>query len=154
MTRTQTRAFVRAHHRHGRRPPASEILRAGLEHDGELVAVAIAGIPARELMDGYTIEISRVCVRAGVDPTVNACSRLYGALCRAAAALGWRRAISYTLDHEPGTSLRAAGFQPVDDVPARSRAVKLGGRPRYQENLLGEVVELETAKVRWERRLG
>jgi len=38
-------------------------------------------------------------------------SRHYGALCRAAAALGYRRAITFTDPDEPGTSLRAAGFQ-------------------------------------------
>lgn len=35
---------------------------------------------------------------------------LYGALCRAAQALGYREAWTYTLPHEKGRSLKAAGF--------------------------------------------
>jgi hypothetical protein len=48
--------------------------------------------------------------RIGTDGVKNGCSMLYGALCRAAQALGYREAWTYTLPSEPGTSLRAAGF--------------------------------------------
>jgi hypothetical protein len=81
--------------------------------DGVLVAVAVAGRPvARAIDDGRTIEIVRV---ASVDPgdgkhSGSACSMLYGAMRRAAWALGYLRIVTYTLDTEPGTSLRAAGF--------------------------------------------
>ena len=35
---------------------------------------------------------------------------LYAAAARAAKAMGYRKIITYTLDTEPGTSLRAAGW--------------------------------------------
>lgn len=150
VSRDQARAFVREHHRHNKRPPSAEVFRAGLAVDGELVAVALAGMPAREFMDGFTLEVTRVCTLG----TENACSRLYGAIARAAKALGWRRLYTYTRANEPGTSPRAAGFVQDGVVPAADRAVKNGTRPRYQENLLGETVEQDDEpKVRWRRDL-
>jgi hypothetical protein len=44
---------------------------------------------------------------------------LYGACWRAARALGYRRAITYIEGDEPGTSLRAAGWLLVAQLPAR-----------------------------------
>ncbi len=40
----------------------------------------------------------------------NACSFLYGAAARAAAAMGYKRIITYTLESENGASLRASGW--------------------------------------------
>ena len=73
---------------------------------GALRGVAIAGNPSRTWQGTGRIVISRVAT----DGAGNACSMLYGALCRAARALGYREAWTYTLQGEPGTSLRAAGF--------------------------------------------
>jgi hypothetical protein len=70
--------------------------------------VACAGRPAaRLLQDGVTCEITRVAVLPGEH---NACSFAYGALRRAAKALGYQRVVTYTLEGELGTSLKAAGF--------------------------------------------
>jgi len=106
--------------------------------------VAIAGRPVSRLLDdGATVEVTRVCTTG--EP--NACSMLYGALCRAAAALGYSRVVTYMLAEEPGTSVRAAGFafaarvEPAESWsrPSRKRA-DAGGRPAG-------------AKVRWVRDL-
>lgn len=93
--------------------------------DEVLVGVGIASFPkARMSHDGYTVEISRIAT----DGHRNACSKLYGALCRASAAIGHRRALTFTRLDEPGTSLRAAGFRDDGvtqeqswDRPQRSR---------------------------------
>ena len=70
--------------------------------------MAIMGRPvSRYLDDGLTLEVNRLCT-TGAE---NACSMLYGAAARAARAMGYRKIITYTLDTEPGTSLRAAGWQ-------------------------------------------
>jgi hypothetical protein len=50
-------------------------------------------------------------VRLASDGTQNACSFLYAASARVAKAMGFVRFITYTLDNEPGTSLRAAGWK-------------------------------------------
>jgi hypothetical protein len=71
--------------------------------------VAMVGLPkARKLMDGRTLEVTRTCVREGMQ---NANSMLYGACARAAGALGWSELITYTLPSESGASLKAAGWQ-------------------------------------------
>lgn len=148
VTQKQARAFVRAHHRHNA-PDRGDIFRAGLAVDGELVAIATAGRPkAAALDDGRALEITRVCT-LGHD---NACSRLYGALCRAGAALGFRVAYTYTLASEAGTSPRAAGFTIDAELDERSWAAQ-SGRHRYAENLLGERVDPEGPRIRWRRTL-
>lgn len=104
----EARAFVAAHHRHNE-PPRGHKFSIGLRDSAtaELVGVVIAGRPvARGADDGWTIELVRLTTLG----SRNACSRLYAAACRAAAAMGYRRAITYTLEEESGSSLRAAGF--------------------------------------------
>lgn len=99
-------AYVAAHHRHNL--PTNGHKWSVAVYDGErLCGVAICGRPiARKLDDGMTIEIRRVCT----DGTRNACSKLYGACCRVAKEMGYKKAITYTLVSEPGESLRASGF--------------------------------------------
>lgn len=77
-----------------------------IDEEGRCIGVAIAGNPARVWQGSGRIVISRVAT----DGAENACSMLYGAMCRAAKALGYLEAWTYTLPDEPGTSLRAAGF--------------------------------------------
>ena len=99
-------AFVAEHHRHNK-PVRGHKFSLGCEQDGTLVGVAIVGRPvSRYLDDGTTLEVNRLCTTG----ERNACSFLYGAAARAAKALGYRKIITYTLDTEPGVSLRAAGW--------------------------------------------
>ncbi|MDR2452362.1 MAG: hypothetical protein LBE85_11485 [Candidatus Accumulibacter sp.] len=80
-------AFLQEHPRHHRPVPGAQFaLAVGREDDpdGRIVGVAIVGRPvARHLDDGTTLEVTRLCT----DGTVNTCSKLYAAACRAA---GWR----------------------------------------------------------------
>lgn len=79
----------------------------------EPCGVAIIGNPvARMLDDGWTAEVTRLCTTG----ERNACSILYAAAWRACRALGYRRLVTYILDSEPGTSLRAAGWQCVGEA--------------------------------------
>ena len=99
-------AFVAAHHRH-HKPVTGHKFSIGCEQDGRLVGVAIVGRPvSRYLDDGLTLEVNRLCSTG----KKNVCSMLYAAAARAAKAIGYRKIITYTLDSEPGTSLRAAGW--------------------------------------------
>jgi hypothetical protein len=97
--------------------------------------VAIAGFPiARALHDRLTLEVTRTCT----DGTPNANSMLYGAVWRAARALGYTRMITYTQHPEPGTSLRAAGWhiaaecspRPGQPWPAQDYHGRVDGIPR------------------------
>ena len=99
-------AFVAEHHRH-HKPVVGHKFSIGCALDGRLVGVAIVGRPvSRHLDNGLTLEVNRLCTTG----EKNACSMLYAAAARAAKAMGYRKIITYTLDTEPGTSLRAAGW--------------------------------------------
>lgn len=148
VTQKQARAFVAEHHRHNK-PDPFDYFRVGLEVDGDLVAVAVAGRPkAQALDDGRTVEITRVCTLGHE----NACSRLYGALCRAAAALGYQRVYTYTLVSETGASPKASGFVLEAEIEERNWGLE-SGRPRYEENLFGERATPTGRKIRWRRDL-
>ncbi len=113
---TEALDFCREHHRHSQ-APVGHRFSIGVEADGELVGACIVGRPvARMADDGYTAEVLR-CITTGFP---NACSMLYGAARRAAKAMGYRLLITYTLSTEPGTSLRASGWQQAASVPAQS----------------------------------
>jgi L-amino acid N-acyltransferase YncA len=103
---------------HRRRPKiVGALFATSVLERGELAGIACASEPkAPRSRKRRVVEISRVATLG----TRNACSKLYGALCRAAAALGYRRAITFTDPDEPGTSLRAAGFQ--DDGLTREQS--------------------------------
>jgi len=94
----------------------------------ELAGVAIASEPKAPASRGKRIvEITR----CATDGQKNACSKLYGALCRASAAIGYQLAITFTRLDEPGTSLRAAGF--VDDGLTREQSWDRPSRTRGGE---------------------
>lgn len=115
VTRDQAVAYIAETHRHHGRPVGYRFA-VGVAADGRLVGVATAGRPvARSLDDGRTIEVTRVAT----DGTPNACSMLYGACWRAAQAIGYTRAITYTQADESGSSLRASGWTRDADLPPR-----------------------------------
>ena len=106
MPLKEANAFVAEHHRH-HKPVTGHKFSLGCTQDGHLAGVAIVGRPvSRYLDDGRTLEVNRLCSTG----EKNVCSFLYGATARAAKALGYEKIITYTLDTEPGTSLRAAGW--------------------------------------------
>lgn len=128
VTLREAQAFVAAHHRHNK-PPRGWKFGVGLRAEENLVGVATAGRPvARHFDDGLTLEVNRTCT----DGTRNANSMLYGAVWRAARAMGYRRCVTYTQAEECGASLRAAGFRRVREIPARASwsgsSVKLRGK--------------------------
>jgi hypothetical protein len=117
VTRDQAHAAITTWHRH-HRPPQGYRYAVGCAAGDRLVGVATAGRPvARHLDDGQTIEVTRVAT----DGTPHACSALYGACWRAARALGYTRAVTYTQTGESGASLRAAGW-----LHAATRAARHG----------------------------
>jgi len=98
--------YVKQQHRH-HKPVTGHKFSIGCEVDGELAGVVIVGRPvSRYLDDGKTLEVTRLCTNGAK----NACSFLYAAAARAAAAMGYDRIITYTLESENGSSLKAAGW--------------------------------------------
>lgn len=111
LTLREANDFVRENHRHHDSVTGCKFA-IGLTQENqigkpELIGVAICGRPVSRLLDnGSTLEINRVCTTG----PENACSMLYGACKRIAKEMGYRKVITYTLENEPGTSLRASGF--------------------------------------------
>lgn len=107
ITFKQACNFVSAHHRH-HIPSVGCKFCIGLFDDEKMVGCAMCGRPvSRHMDDGTTCEITRLCT----DGTNNACSMLYGASCRVAKAMGYKKVITYTLESENGSSLKASNFQ-------------------------------------------
>lgn len=117
ITLRQAGDFIAQHHRHNK-PPRGWKFGTSVQKHGQLVGVVTAGRPvSRETQqrEPLTIEVNRTCT----DGTRNANSMLYGAIWRAAKALGYTRAITYIQGDETGASLKAAGWRKVKDLPAR-----------------------------------
>ena len=150
LTLREANAYVAIHHRHNK-PVVGHRFSIGVtDVGGVLHGVAIVGHPvARRLDDGLTVEIYRVCT----DGTYNACSILYGACARIAREMGYKKILTYTLQSEPGTSLKASGFTNCGeaggtnwDVPSRPREV-------MQVTLFGEERKYpDEKKIRWEKK--
>lgn len=103
----EANAFVERYHRH-HKPVTGHKFSIGCSDGEKIVGVAIVGRPVSRYLDnGWTLEVNRLCT----DGTRNACSILYAAAWRAARAMGYKKVITYILETEPGTSLKAAGWK-------------------------------------------
>lgn len=119
--------FVEALHRHHRKTSGHKFS-IGCEVNDKLVGVCIVGRPlSRYLDDGWTLEVLRLCT----DGTKNACSFLYYRAARIAREMGYTKIITYILQEEDGTSLKASGWECETDnagggewnCPARPRVM-------------------------------
>ena len=107
---------------------------------GKSVQMCVTSPPYYKLRD-YGIS-----GQLGMEPTLdeyiaNQVEMLYGAAWRAARALGYRSCITYTLEAESGTSLKAAGWRLIGKAGGGSWSRK--HRPRVDTHPM-------QAKLRWE----
>lgn len=146
ITRDQATEFVTREHRHNKRSLPGWKFGIGLFTEHGMAGVGIAGRCSSRVLDtrgaGHFIE----CTRVATNGVENGCSKLYGALTRAAKALGYCRAYTYTLTSEGGASLFASGWTIDAVLPARS-GWDCASRPRDEADWPAE------AKVRWVRQL-
>lgn len=139
--------FISKYHRHHRKPVGSVFqLAVRAEYEAcdrmtrrevliyEIVGVAVIGRPnGRRSQDGFTLEVTRLCT----DGTKNVCSMLYAASWRVAKNMGYRKLMTYILNTEPGTSLKASGWTLIGErgggswsVPSRPREDKHPTQPK------------------------
>ena len=138
ITLRQASDFINTHHRH-HKATVGHKFSIGCYSGDKLVGVAVCGRPVSRYLDnGLTCEINRLCT----DGTKNACSMLYGACCRVAKAMGYKRIITYTLQSECGTSLKASNFT-CDKAVA-------GGEYWTGKRNKGQPIPAEM-KMRWSR---
>lgn len=149
ITLKEANSYVARYHRHNNPTVGHKFSIACYDGD-RLCGVAICGRPvSRNLDDGLTLEILRVCT----DGTHNACSHLYGACNRIARDMGYRRVITYTLVSESGASLKASGFLDCGEAGGLSWDVPSRPREVVQETLFGTERKYPSEKkIRWEKR--
>lgn len=128
------------HHRHLPKVNGGRFAVAVADDTG-IRGVALAGNGPRVWEGSTRMTITRVAT----DGAKNACSMLLGALCRAGAALGYTEAWTYTLPGEPGTSLRASGFN--------FAGISQGGKSHSSSKRHREPAVCPQPKQRWFRLL-
>jgi hypothetical protein len=139
LTLREANAHVAALHRH-HKPTQGMKFAIGAYVGARLVGAVIVGRPVARMVDATRVaEVTRLVT----DGTPNACSLLYAAAARAAAAMGYEKIQTYILDSEPGTSLRAAGW--------RDEGVAGGGdwnRPRRGGRRLDQPMQVKRRYAR------
>jgi hypothetical protein len=148
--------FVAKLHRH-HAPVHRDKCRVGcVDKDGILHGVIQLARPVSRVMDdGKTLEVVRLCT----DGHKNACSFLYSRAARIAKELGYQHIITYILQSECGSSLKAAGWQ-LEDESCGGGSWNTPSRPRElinnQMTLFGGNSKPKYStqkKQRWGRRL-
>ncbi|MEY8500559.1 XF1762 family protein [Enterococcus avium] len=127
MPQREAKEYIKENHRH-HKPPQGDIFRVAALENEKIVGVVMVGRPvSRMLDDGFTCEVTRLCT----DGTTNACSFLYSRAARIAKEMGFKKIITYILETEPGTSLKASGWTNEGeagggswDKPSRKRTDK------------------------------
>lgn len=134
--------FIEEYHRHNKGiDHRSHRFTIGLFYKDELIGVGVAGMPiARKLDDGNTMEILRVCVKNGFK---NANSILYGRLARIGFLMGYENLITYTLQKESASSLKAVGAILDKELNRTSNSWNVKGRKREHQKIY------EEKKIRW-----
>jgi len=141
INQKEAKEFMKRHHRH-HKPPVGSVFQIACAKDEKICGVVIVGRPvARMLQDDWTLEVTRLCTN-GVK---NACSMLYAAAWRVARALGYRKLITYILETETGTSLKAAGWKCIGKCGGGSWNCK--SRPRVD-------MHPTQMKIRFEKNAG
>lgn len=145
ITIKAAKAFVAEHHRHNKPPVGHKFSIGVCDDEGTLRGVAMVGRPiAAALDDGLTAEVNRTCT----DGYPNANSALYGAAWRIAQAMGYRRLVTYTQADESGSSLTAAGWVKVRDLPPRKGWAASSVALRAMRDPVGNG---GVARARWEK---
>lgn len=141
ITFKQASEFINKYHRHHNATVGCKFC-IGLYHKDSLIGCAVCGRPVSRYYDnGLTCEINRVCVIEGYK---NGCSMLYGACCRIAKNMGYKKIITYTLKSENGASLRASNFI----CEGQSGGTHWTGKRNKAQSIPNEF------KKRWVKQLG
>lgn len=150
VTFAEAKEFVRQHHRHNPNSKVTWKFGVGVTVKGKLVGVAMAGLPAaRMAMKAGVLEVNRTCTTG----EMNANSMLYGAIARAAKALGYRKLITYTLPEESGSSLKATGWSVETDKAGSEKSWKAARGTGEGDVVDGVSVRVPGRKLRWMKNL-
>lgn len=146
--------YINAYHRHHQASHRDKF-RIGAEIDGNIVGVIQVGRPvSRQLDNGRTLEVLRLCTNGEKD----VCSFLYSRAARIGKEMGYEKIITYILETESGTSLKASGWileaENVGgadwDTPSRRRVVIDGQISLFETK---NKYPINVKKQRWAKEL-
>ena len=134
--------FVTKYHRHNKKCQGHKFS-LGAIFKNELVGVVIVGRPvSRRLDNKLTLEISRNCVLDNAPK--GTCSFLYSKAIKVWQTMGGKKIITYTLDYESGSSLKAVDFKKEKIV----QVFKKNTGWTTRENRVWQEVQ-KTPRIRW-----
>lgn len=138
---SEANEFIAKMHRH-HKPVQGHRFSIGVANGNGLCGVAVVGRPVARMTDQkYVAEVTRLAT----DGTRNACSFLYSRAARIAEELAFTEIQTFILKGEPGTSLKACGWECIGD--------SAGGdwnRPSRGGRRTDQPME---PKVKWRKRL-
>lgn len=129
--------FVKDYHRH-HKPTTGHKFSLGAFDCGELLGVAIVGRPVSRHLDARGAwEVNRLCSTG----RPNVCSFLYAAAAREVKRRGGKWILTYILQSERGTSLKAAGWHRT--ITTRGESWNVPSRQRIDRHPLERKVRYE-----------
>ena len=138
--------FVTKYHRHNKKCQGHKFS-LGAIFENKLVGVVIVGRPvSRKLDDKLTLEINRNCVLDNAPK--GTCSFLYSKAIKVWQTMGGKKIITYTLDYESGSSLKAVNFKKETKVQVFKKNTGWTTRP----NRVWQEVQ-KTPRIRWGMKL-
>ena len=106
MELKEAQSYIDRYHRHHKSSHRDKF-RIGAKVGDDIVGVVQVGRPvSRHLDNGKTLEVLRLCTNGDK----NVCSFLYSRSARIAKEMGYSKIITYILETEDGTSLKASGW--------------------------------------------
>ena len=144
ITLKQANGLVASWHRHHKPVVSHRFSLGATDEEGVLHGAVIVGRPVARLAGSpqHVAEVTRLVT----DGTRNVCSMLYSAAARTAKAMGFVRIQTYTLSEEPGSSLRASGWEFDGMSQNAGHWTHRGDKLRRRDQPIGR-------KKRWVKRL-
>tara|TARA_A100000171_G_C2011589_1_gene86664 strand:- start:45 stop:512 length:468 start_codon:yes stop_codon:yes gene_type:complete len=138
--------FVTKYHRHNKKC-AGHKWSIGAIYQSELVGVIIVGRPvARKLDNRFTLEVNRNCVLDNAPK--GTCSFLYAKAIKIWQSMGGKKLITYTLNTESGSSLKAVDFNKETTV----QTFKKNTGWTTRQNRVWQKVQ-SIPRIRWSKEL-
>lgn len=156
MELREAQNYINTYHRHHQAAHRDKFRIAAMKAE-KIVGVVQVGRPvSRMLDDGKTLEVLRLCTNGEKDE----CSFLYSRAARIAKEMGYLKIITYILESEQGTSLRASGWTlEADgvggaswDVPSRPREIIASQLTLFPEDEKTKY-PVNEKKQRWSKQL-
>lgn len=125
----QANEYVEKHHRHHKAVRGCKFCISLVEND-EIIGVAICGRPVSRYYDnGTTLEINRLCTNG----FKNACSQLYGACCRIAKEMGYKKSLHIPLKARTVQALERAILSARESRAEKNGQAAVKGTPAYRK---------------------